>query len=594
MPNKSDGSTSFFADDDSFDFDPSPQSQISRLKEGLRKAKSTLLAQQARLLALNMQIANQVREPCAVGTVFHIETNAYRPLAGDTVAIISGPYRGKEALLTHVTKSDANALIFLKPSQAFERTSPITQPQPEPITLSWARHWQDIIAPLPGHERITTVMVSLSGGFQIETEMPDDFRVEIGQTVRLSPQTKNIIGIVRHPFGGELATVNGILNRRLCEIDLHGIPRAVLMGRFAPTLKTGDRVQIDESGKMVVEILSPKNTQFTLYEETFVTWNDIGGQTEAKRVLREAIVSPLEKPEIYKHYKLNPPKGILLWGPPGCGKTSLAKAVATEIARIHGKDKKGGFIYLSGSEVLSKWLGNSEAIVKKIFAQAREFKRTHAFPAIICIDEAEAVMRRRGEDARDRSFLDTLVPAFLTEMDGLHDSGAIVILLTNRPDALDPAIVRDGRVDHKIQIKRPNQAETEEILRLYLNRLPLAKSTSMDDMVHVCAHTLFSTHLTLRTLTTNQGPLDFPLSALRSGSLIKGIVRAAQHIAFRRDQATGKYSGLCPQDLLDALTEKCCENSSLMHEEALAEFLDEVVAASTVTTSATSPSGSVN
>lgn len=531
---------------------------VDRLKDGLRQAKAAILSQQKRMLILNSTVERMRKDSFRIGTVTHIETAPYKPILGERFTILAGEFVGSEAVLVNLRARGGDLIVLPKGGE------------PEGITLKW-RKWHQVIRPVHNRRTITSVMVSVNGA-QIEAEQPHDLRLQVGQRVRISPETLQIVGVIDHPSGGDLTSVVSILNKQTCEVELQGMERAVLMGRFAQSIKPGDRVQLDEDANIVVQVFPKGGTTFSDIQATHVDWNDIGGQDEAKQALEEALLSSFRNPELYRQYGMKTPKGLLIWGPPGCGKTSLAKAVASEIARLYGGAAKGGFIYFSGSEILNKWLGNSEATIRKVFDQARTFKKKHGYPAVICIDEAEAVMRRRGGE-RGHGFMDTIVPTFLAEMDGLHESGAIVILLTNRPDVLDPAITRDGRIDRKIQVKRPDHDAVNDIFRIYLRHLPLAKNCTVDSLAAFATKRFFSENLTLETAQTDAGTFQIPLHALRSGSLVEGIVQSAQRAAFRRDMECRMCSGLSTDDLAEAIMEKLRENRDLEHPEAFEEYL---------------------
>ena len=167
-------------------------------------------------------------------------------------------------------------------------------------------------------------------------------------------------------------------------------------------------------------------------------WGNIGGQEEAKRELIRAIQWPVLYPELFLLFKRRRSRGVLLYGPPGCGKTLLGKAVVGLLAALyHRKVDDGGFKYVKGHQLLDQYLGNSEKAVKSLFDEARRFREQKGYPAVLFFDEADALFKRRPNDARDGAF--TLVPSLLAEMDGMDESGAFVILATNRPDSLDLA-----------------------------------------------------------------------------------------------------------------------------------------------------------
>ncbi|MHA1589893.1 MAG: CDC48 family AAA ATPase [Candidatus Njordarchaeales archaeon] len=199
-----------------------------------------------------------------------------------------------------------------------------------------------------------------------------------------------------------------------------------------------------------------------------VRWSDIGGLEDVKRQLQEVIEWPLKYPEAFERMGIEPPKGVLLYGPPGCGKTLLAKAVATE--------SEANFISVKGPELLSKWVGESERAVREIFRKARQ-----ASPAIIFFDEIDALAPRRGLYTGDSGVSERVISQLLTEMDGLQSRGDVVVIAaTNRPDLLDPALLRPGRFDRLIYVPPPDLRARLEILRVHTRKMPLASDVDLE------------------------------------------------------------------------------------------------------------------
>ncbi|NVM45210.1 MAG: CDC48 family AAA ATPase [Candidatus Lokiarchaeota archaeon] len=199
------------------------------------------------------------------------------------------------------------------------------------------------------------------------------------------------------------------------------------------------------------------------------TWDDVGGLEDAKLQLREIIEWPLKFPEIYKHLSSKPPSGILLYGPPGTGKTLLAKALAHE--------SEVNFISVKGPEFLSKWVGESEKAVRETFRKARS-----ASPCIIFFDEIDAIAGMRGRSASSE-VTDQVISQLLTEMDGLEDlKGVILLAATNRPDMLDPALLRSGRFGRHVEISMPDFETRKEIFKIHLKNKPLAKDVNYDKL----------------------------------------------------------------------------------------------------------------
>ena len=192
-------------------------------------------------------------------------------------------------------------------------------------------------------------------------------------------------------------------------------------------------------------------------------WEDIGGLEEVKKDLIEAVEWPLKTPEIFERLGIKPPKGILLFGPPGCGKTLLAKAVATESA--------ANFITIKGPEIFSKWVGESEKAIREVFRKARM-----AAPAVIFFDEIDSLLPRRGAGFSDSGVSERVISQLLTEMDGMVTlEDIVVIAATNRPDIIDPAVLRPGRFDRLIYVPEPDEKSRAQIFKLYTKDMPLAK-----------------------------------------------------------------------------------------------------------------------
>ncbi|WP_297458142.1 CDC48 family AAA ATPase [Thermococcus sp.] len=217
-----------------------------------------------------------------------------------------------------------------------------------------------------------------------------------------------------------------------------------------------------------LKMVEPSALREVLIEIPNVRWEDIGGLEDVKQELREAVEWPLKYPEAFQGLGITPPKGILLYGPPGTGKTLLAKAVANE--------SQANFIAIKGPEVLSKWVGETEKNIREIFRKARQ-----AAPTIIFIDEIDAIAPRRGTDVN--RVTDRLINQLLTEMDGIQEnSGVVVIGATNRPDIIDPALLRPGRFDRLILVPAPDEKARLEIFRVHTRRVPLAEDVDLEEL----------------------------------------------------------------------------------------------------------------
>ncbi len=350
-------------------------------------------------------------------------------------------------------------------------------------------------------------------------------------------------------------------------------------GLESESFKEGDEVYLDPSQKVVIGKL-PKRQSNKLVEDDFkpVEWNRVGGQEKAVNEVRKVIEYPILHGEIIEKMEYELPRGFLFYGPPGCGKTLVGKAILTEIVsklgEDGGKDIQGRFIHVKGPEILNMWLGESERKVREIFQKAREYRDQGQMPFIF-IDEAESVLGTR-QAMRGNNISNTLVPMFCAEMDGVQSlRDAVVILATNRPDLIDPAILRPGRIDRKIKVSRPDRQGCEEILKIYLTeKLPFEKS-SVEEMITPALETLFSkdSKQNVLTLSLKNGDMkklywhDFI-----SGAILENVVKRAKEIAIERAIA-GEELTIKPEDLTSAIENEFNEGSIFPADPNMEDWL---------------------
>jgi transitional endoplasmic reticulum ATPase len=279
---------------------------------------------------------------------------------------------------------------------------------------------------------------------------------------RLADQTHGFVGADIEALCKEAAMK--ALRRYLPSIDLEAeeIPIEVLESM---------RVKWEDFLEALKEI-EPSAMREVLVEIPKVTWEDVGGLEDVKREIIEAVEWPLKYPEKFKKFGIRPPKGVLLYGPPGTGKTLIAKAVANE--------SEANFISIKGGELLSKWLGESEKAVRKIFRKARQVA-----PCIIFFDEIDAIAQMRGIDEGSRA-VERVLNQLLIEMDGLEElHGVIVIGATNRPDILDPALLRPGRFDRLVYVRPPDKKSRLAIFKIHTRNMPLAEDVDLNELAEM-------------------------------------------------------------------------------------------------------------
>lgn len=408
------------------------------------------------------------------------------------------------------------------------------------------------------------------------------FSLEIGQRV-LCNEAFAIVRAFDYERNGPISRIDQVLpDGRLRVGSDMGSPgilvqRSLLLAK--EKLRPGLEIRLDPNQRVALEVLSEgKRVDRSIENVSELPWSAIGGQDDAVQSIRDAIEMPFLHKDLFKRFNHAVPKGFLLHGPPGCGKTLLGKATAynlrQQIQRQTGEDRREFFLHIKGPEVLNMWVGESERQVRDLFAQCRERANSGQL-AFLFIDEAESILgTRRG--GRTHSILSTVVPMFCTEMDGIEPlSNVVIILASNRPDLIDPAILRPGRIDRKIRVRRPDKLGAQRIYSIYLqDSLPLAepKETLVNAITE--AHFARSTENEFLEISYRSGRREILYRGdLASGAIIAAVVERAKGIAIKRAISQGSEGSLSREDLLTSLRLEHQENDLFPSSDLTEDWL---------------------
>ncbi len=429
-----------------------------------------------------------------------------------------------------------------------------------------------------------TINVALGGRklrVNLHPSIPLD-SLKTGQEVILN-EGLNVIEARGYDPQGEIVHLKQLLDDGRAVVSTHLDDERVV--EFSDALKqqhlsVGDHLLFEpRSGYLTEKLPKGEMEELVIEEVPDINYDHIGGLEKELEQVKDAVELPFLHPDLFAEHQLSPPKGILLYGPPGCGKTLIAKAVANSIAKklghLKGKEIRSYFLHIKGPELLNKYVGESERKIREVFAKAKE-KASHGHPVIVFFDEMDALFRTRGTGISS-DMESTIVPQFLSEIDGVESlRDVIVIGASNRQDLIDPAVLRPGRLDIKIKIPRPDKHAAKDILGKYLIAdLPFSESAMADQNLDRAAYVQQLIETTVEAMYAKTEENRFLevtyangeketvyFKDFSSGALIESVVSRAKKLSIKRTISGGE-KGLTSEDFLKAIREEFKEQEDL-------------------------------
>lgn len=447
--------------------------------------------------------------------------------------------------------------------QLADRVEKLTRP-PAPYGIVVGRNEDETFDVLVNGRKLR---VSVGGAFDID-------QLRLGSEVLLNDHM-SIVEVRHGDLAGDVVVLSKVLDDGLrAVVSIRGEEERICSladDLRVSDLRVGDLLRLDTRSNILLERLAQPELEHLLLEHVpDVSFDDIGGLDVQIEKIRDAIELPYLHADLFAEYQLPAPKGVLLYGPPGCGKTLIAKAVAhslaDRVAAKNGLDKgRSYFINIKGPELLNKFVGETERQIRLVFQRARE-KSEEGWPVIIFFDEMDSMFRTRGTGVSS-DMESTVVPQLLAELDGANGlKNVIIIGATNREDLIDPAILRPGRLDVKIRIDRPDLNAARQILLRYLNdQLPIDSQHTIAEIADLVATAIFADNDENRFLEVtyqNGDKDDLYFKDFLSGAMIENIVRRAKTKGLKR-KLNGELGLLTATDFLTSIREEFQEQEDL-------------------------------